>query len=336
MKINVKLSRCLSLLPAKYAHDLAPLLLKLSSFYSKPHIKKWSSFQWKDLHFPNPLGIAGGVDKNAFNVNDWWKFGVGFIEVGTVTPKPQTANPPPYIIRDSAHKILWNKLGFPNKGAKVVKKRLAQLQSPYLTPIFLNIGKNRETKEACADYIFLIQTFHCIVDGFVINISSPNTQGLRQLLSPHKLKNFLTPITEVSKELSSYLFLKLSPDMDLNDFFYALDLGMEIGLQGFILTNTTLDRPSASCYPKDGGISGSFLSAKSLKMLKLAHQHLKQKAKSRKEYLLISVGGVMTAQDVFQRLECGADLVQVYTALVFESPYFFHQVGKIAQNLGRP
>ena len=332
---NFGFHRMLSWLPASSAHDLAPLLFKCLSVYHRSYQREWSPLKWQDLYFPNPLGIAGGVDKNAFNVTDWWKFGVGFIEVGTVTPKPQSPNPLPYIMRDVQSQTLWNKLGFPNKGSEMVKKRLLKLKRPYLTPLFLNIGKNRDTPEdkAFQDYIHLVQTFEGLVDGFVINISSPNTKGLRQLLSSDKLKAFLSPIVDTAKNMTTCrLFLKLSPDMAEADFFHAIDLGLKMGLSGFVLTNTTLDRPEGSLYPPEGGLSGTFLRDKSLKMLKLADQFCKDR-RERKGRILISVGGVMTAKDVIERLECGADLVQVYTALVFEGPLFFHKVAqKIAQN----
>ena len=276
-----------------------------------------------------------GVDKNAFNISDWWKWNIGFVEVGTVTVKGSKMQSfPPLLIRDTQNENLWNHLGFPNKGADFIKERLLKLKEPYLTPLFLNIGKNRDTPEdeAPNDYIFLIQTFRKLVDGFVINISSPNTKGLRDLLSVQKIEGFLRPIVKVAKEGNQHchLFLKLSPDMSKSDFLYVIDESLKLGLDGWILTNTTQERPSSSLYPLKGGISGAFLRQKSLECLKLAHTHLIQKlgVQKRKDYLLISVGGVMEAEDVFERLSCGADLIQVYTALVFEGPYFFQKVYK--------
>ena len=176
----------------------------------------------------------------------------------------------------------------------------------------------------------MIQTFREIVDGFVINISSPNTKGLRDLLSVQKIKTFLTPIAKVAKQdnLSCHLFLKLSPDMSKSDFLYVIDESLNLGFDGWILTNTTQDRPLSPIYPSIGGISGKFLKQKSLECLKWAHTHLVEKLgiEKRKNYLLISVGGVMQAEDVFERLNCGADLIQVYTALVFEGPCFFKKI----------
>lgn len=322
-------------LPASTAHWLAPLLLKLISFYRKPYVEQWEGFQWRNLKFLNPLGIAGGVDKSGFNVSDWWKFGVGFVEVGTVTPQPQAPNSPPYIMRDIANKTLWNRLGFPNRGHKVVKKRLLRLKKPYLTPVFLNIGKNRQTPEDLAhrDYVLLIQAFYGLVDGFVINISSPNTESLRRLLSPQKLRAFLRPIVDAKRNLGEtcHLLLKLSPDMTSSDVLQVIDIGIELHLDGFVLTNSTLARPQTCWYPSAGGISGAFLGKKSLEFLKLAHSHLISKVgkDKRKDYLLVSVGGVIKVQDVFERLRNGADLVQCYTALVFEGPYFFKNVQKM-------
>ena len=328
----MKIHRLLLLLPVLLAHQIAPFLLKIISFWRKIDIKEWSSFKWRNLKFPNPLGIAGGVDKNAFNIPDWWKWNAGFVEVGTVTVRAQKCNPSPLLIRDVQNKNLWNHLGFPNKGADIIKKRLLKLKRPYPAPLFLNIGKNRETSEekASDDYIFLIQTFRKLVDGFVVNISSPNTKGLRTLLSTQKIRGFLMPIVKVAKQdtQSCHLFLKLSPDMDKSDFLYVIDESLRLGFDGWILTNTTQERPFSSSYPLEGGISGKFLKQKSLECLKWAHTHLLEKlgTERRKDYLLISVGGVMQTQDVFERLNCGADLVQVYTALVFEGPCFFQKI----------
>ena len=330
----MKIHRLLLLLPALLAHKIAPLLLKLISFWRKTHVTKWSSFKWRNLEFPNPVGVAGGVDKNAFNVCDWWKWDIGFIEIGTVTPKPQKCNPPPLLIRDAQNQNLWNHLGFPNKGASVIKKRLSRLKKPYPTPIFLNIGKNRETSEdtASIDYVFLIQKFRKLVDGFVINVSSPNTKGLRDLLSTHKITDFLIPIAKTAKQdrKPCHLFLKLSPDMEKSDFLYVIDESLRLGFDGWILTNTTQKRPPSPYYPLKGGVSGKFLKQRSLECLKWTHTHLIQKLgmKKRREYLLISVGGIMGPKDVFDRLSYGANLVQVYTALVFEGPRFFQKIYK--------
>ncbi len=326
------------LLPVSLAHFLAPFFLKVVCFFRKRVTYQWSPFQWHNLQFLNPLGIAGGIDKNAFNVDDWWTQGVGFIEIGTVTPQPQKANPSPVLLRDTQNKILWNKLGFPNKGAEFIKKRLLKLKKPYPTPIFLNIGQNRQTpkEHASDDYISLIQDFRLIVDGFVINISSPNTKGLRDLASPSKIKTFLEPIAQVACGGSKpcHTFLKISPDMTAKDFFHLIDVSLSLGFKGWILTNTTEARPSSSSYPLDGGLSGAFLKEKSLKHLQLAHHYLIEKLgeQKRKEYLLISVGGVLSPSDVKKRLFHGADLVQVYTALVFEGPYFFKSVAMEAKN----
>ena len=320
------------LLPVSLAHHIAPFLLKLISSIRSYQVNRWSSFQWRNLQFSNPLGPAGGIDKNAFNVSDWWKWGVGFVEIGTVTPKAQKSNPHPLLLKDIQNKNLWNHLGFPNKGSDLVKKRILKLKKSYATPLFLNIGKNRQTPEnkAYKDYIFLIQVFRNLVDGFVVNISSPNTKGLRNLLSPQKIKDFLVPIVKIAKQgpQPCHLFLKLSPDMTQSNFLYVIDESLHLGFDGWVLTNTTQDRPTSSSYPQAGGISGTFLKEKSLQCLKLAHNHLNQKlgVQKRKDYLLISVGGVLQPSDVFERLKAGADLVQVYTALVFEGPYFFQKV----------
>ena len=197
-------------LSPELAHKLGPPVLKTLSRVGPSGPAKWQSMEWNGIHFPNRLGIAGGVDKDAENVNSWQRLGAGVIEVGTITPKPQSGNTPPVIDRDVAHEALWNRLGFPSQGVERVKTRLRKLPRPFAAPVFANIGKNAATplEDASHDYLFLLKELRGLVDGFVVNISSPNTKGLRELLRPERLREFLGPILKAKSEP---ILLKLSP-----------------------------------------------------------------------------------------------------------------------------
>lgn len=314
-------------LPAKWAHDLGPYGLKiLSLFYSQP-TPSWKSFKYNNLVFKNRLGTAGGVDKTGESLNSWEKLGCGFLEIGTITPLPQGPNPGKIIDRDLDSKSLWNKMGFPSPGADEVYYNVRNFKTHSQTPVFINIGKNRTTpnEEAAKDYLYLIERFQDVADAFVLNISSPNTKGLRDLAKKENLELFLKPILQykIDNHIKSSLLLKISPDLENADLQNVIATGIDLGLDGFILTNTTLSRSSNTTYPNEGGVSGAPLCQLSVEALKTAVEICKQK-KSKK--LIISTGGVMTVEDVFERIEMGADLVQVYTTLIFEGPFFFRKV----------
>jgi len=257
--------------------------------------------------------------------------------VGTVTPRPQKANPGKIILRDNAKKALWNKMGFPNKGIAPLKKRLKKLYKPHFTPIFINIGKNRSTAldSAHKDYIQCIREFTPYADSFVINISSPNTKDLRKLFEPQRFKEFLQPIIEYNQSLQELTFngqptpllLKLSPDLNQQDLETILTSSLELGVDGWILTNTTTERPDGLSFPAEGGVSGLPLKEKSKTFLKNSLDFLSER---KKDQLVISCGGVMSEEDVFERLEMGADLVQVYSALVFNGLTFFSSTAQKA------
>ena len=334
------------LLPPKLAHDLSPLALRLYGKIKPYQTLTWRPFVWRDLEFTNPMGIAGGVDKNAKSVPDWWTLGAGFVEIGTVTPKPQGPNPGSIIQRDIAKKAIWNKMGFPNLGVDAAIKNLKPLYQPRFTPVFANIGKNRSTpnERAHEDYITCIHKLTPYIDAFVINISSPNTSGLRELLKPENLRNFLSPIinankiasddyrrkTDSSEVVLTPLLLKLSPDISNMELEQIVEISIELGIDGWILTNTTTSRQGVR-FPKEGGVSGAPLTDISKEMLKKLVA-LTQDCKSQK--LIVSAGGILTAEEVFERLEIGADLVQVYAALIFKGPFFFREVADKAHTLG--
>jgi dihydroorotate dehydrogenase len=309
------------LLPTQVAHDIAPFFLRAYGKMRGPKTFTWEPREWRGLKFSNPLGIAGGVDKNAEQLRGWWALGAGFLEIGTVTPLAQGPNPGQIMARDISHQALWNKMGFPGKGAVVALQNL-RAAKPYHTPIFVNVGKNRATPNELAhqDYEKCMRSLAEVADVFVVNLSSPNTKGLRELLQPQNLKKFLD--STLTARSGKPVLLKLSPDMSETEIRTTLDTAIQAGIDGFVLTNTTLSRENYMRFSDEGGVSGAPLRALSEKALTVAVNHLGKK----RDQLLVSVGGVMNAQDVWQRLEIGADLVQVYSALIFTGPSFFKQV----------
>lgn len=318
------------LLPPKAAHDFAPLGIRLLASFRETNIPTWRPFTWKGLSFPNRVGLAGGVDKDGEVIEEWWKFGPGFIEIGTVTPRAQDANPGKIIDRDLESFALWNKMGFPGSGVHFVRQNLKDLPPERPTPIFVNIGKNRDTANELAahDYAECMSELSGIADAFVVNISSPNTQGLRELLQPKNLHKFLGQVLSARNKTefpSTPVLLKISPDLENENVKAIVEVAGALGVDGFIATNTTLSRDHGSPFPAEGGVSGRPLAKKSKETLRSLISAL---GSAKGERLVVSVGGVLTPEDVEERLAMGADLVQVYSALTFEGPMFFKTVAK--------
>ncbi len=327
------------LIPPGFAHQLADLFFSIySSAIGNKKPPEWNSVHWKNLYFPNPLSPAGGVDKSAKHLKAWWALGAGFIEVGTVTPLPQKKNPGSTLKRNIKEQALWNHLGFPGEGLEKVQKRLKELQDFHPTPIFANIGKNRNTQNEKAeeDYIQCISSLYPYVDAFVINISSPNTKGLGELAQPKRLKTLLQAIFKAlhsTEKNKKPFFIKWSPDLKEDEFLQSLDIALECGAEGHIICNTSTQREINNIFPNYGGISGAPLANISKKRLKLTNKHL---GIERKNQLLISVGGILKPEDVFERLNMGADLVQTYSALVFQGPFFLQKVFQYQTKTAKP
>ena len=311
-------------LPVRISHALSGIGIEAAACLagSKNQKEEWSPLTWKGLQFKNPFGIAGGLDKNAEHIQAWQKLGAGFIEIGTVTPKPQKGNPGIVIGRNNKELALWNKMGFPSNGSDYVLNQIQNLKTR-TAPLFVNIGKNRDTplEKAGDDYIFLTEKFKSVADALVVNISSPNTPGLRSLAQVGVLKSWLGPVIKTAGQTP--VLLKLSPDMSELDFKETVLTATQEGISGFILTNTTLSRTPALSFPDEGGVSGLPLKEKSLQALEQIQTIL---GSQRSSLLIISCGGVMTAADVFDRIRRGADLVQTYSALVFNGPGFLKEV----------
>lgn len=314
----------------QFAHDIAPLALRLGAAFQSDDIPIWQPLKWKGLSFPNRLGLAGGVDKDGELIEEWWAYGAGFVEVGTVTPRAQLPNPGVIINRDLESRALWNKMGFPGSGMDVARENLRDLPPRRRTPVFVNIGKNRDTSndDAVRDYALCMKTLSGLADVFVVNISSPNTTGLRELLQPARFQKFLGGVLAAKNKTSAPatpVLLKISPDADDQDLQRVVKLACELGIDGFIATNTTLARNHGSPFPPEGGVSGGPLANRAKEVLHLVHEAM---GDARGDHLLISAGGVLSAEDVSERIALGADLVQVYSALIFEGPGFFRFVAR--------
>ena len=320
------------LLPASLSHKIAPLYLKYCVGEGPFPEYDWNAFEWKGLQFKNPLGIAGGVDKDAENIFNWWTLGAGFVEVGTITPLSQSGNPGKVIDRDVKNKALWNRMGFPSKGVDYVSNKLSKIPKPHHTPIFVNIGKNRSTplEHAHEDYISCIKKLSPYSDAFVVNISSPNTPKLRELLTPTHLREFLGKVVEANDQHEGKpLILKISPDVKRPDLENIIDVSIELNLSGWILNNTSTIRPNNIHFPADGGMSGKPIGELSKDTLIHVLNYLGDKRTGK---LIISTGGIMSPEDAIERLNLGADLVQVYSSLIFNGLSFFKDVNQYAQS----
>ena len=259
--------------------------------------------------FPNPIGLAAGFDKDAVAVPALAAMGFGFLEVGTVTPKPQKGNPRPRLFRHRELRSLQNAMGFNNAGMESLRRRLARTWPPPV-PVGVNIGKNRQTELAAAaeDYRVLVRHLRETADYFVINISSPNTPGLRDLQQGEAVARL---VDACRKETDCPVLVKLSPDMEDQEATDLARVAVDGGAAGLILTNTTVDYSLVPEPRPVGGLSGRVLQRRSLELLKVVASEVFGSC------VLISVGGIESAADVYTRLRAGAQLIQIYTALIY-------------------
>lgn len=278
------------------------------------------------LNFPNPIGIAGGFDKNATMIKALYALGFGYIEYGTLTPKPQSGNAKPRLFRLIEEQSIQNAMGFNNDGAKIIKERIKNI-FPFEIPLFCNIGKNKITpnEEAINDYVNLVQTFNGISDVFVINISSPNTPNLRDLQEISFINELFDAIKPLTK---TPIILKVSPDMSIEKSLEICSSAVQNGASGIILTNTTIDYTLSNKAKNFGGISGQLLKEKSKIMLKEISKELFGKT------ILISSGGIDNANDAYERIKMGASLIQIYTSFIFKGPKICYNINsKLAKML---
>lgn len=305
-------------LDPEVAHNVAETLLRvpnlcptifnsfLKSHFVTNNILKQELF---GRTFLNPIGLGAGFDKNATMIRAMQILGFGFTEIGTVTPRPQAGNPKPRMFRHVQEESIQNAMGFNNDGLLSVQKRLKE-RFPFTTPIGINIGKNKTTSDAEAinDYMTLIKALHELGDYLVINISSPNTPGLRDLQN----EEFITRLFEEAKAVTDKpILLKIAPDMSKEDAVALTSLAVERGADGIIATNTTIDYSLVKNPQSIGGLSGAVLREKSFEIFEAIAKELYGKT------TLISVGGISSAKEAYRRIKAGASLVQIYSGLIF-------------------
>ncbi|MEM7651496.1 MAG: quinone-dependent dihydroorotate dehydrogenase, partial [Pseudomonadota bacterium] len=276
------------------------------------------------LKFPNPVGLSAGFDKNAEVIGPSFKMGFGFVEVGTVTPKPQHGNPKPRIFRDPSNDAVINRMGFPNAGMNAFKANLEEFLGQSSRPkgvVGLNIGMNKTQKTPAKDYAVLIKMLGPMADYLAVNISSPNTPGLRDLQKREPLLELLSVIKEERRKACGDhpppLLVKFAPDLDEAQQEELAQAALEAEIDGLILSNTTLARPDAlpaNFAAEKGGLSGQPLTEKSTQVI---HNFYKLTGG---KLPIIGVGGVSNGQQAYEKIKAGASLVQLYSALVFKGP----------------
>ena len=274
-----------------------------------------------NLSFRNRLGIAAGLDKNAEAPLAWRNLGFGFAELGTITLHPQPGNPKPRVFRYPHQQALVNRLGFPNLGAEAIATRLRHLRGRHALhdfPIGINLGKSKVTplEQAPLDYLGSLRLLQHLGDFFVINISSPNTPGLRDLAKPDDLRRLLSTLQDFNRSCpkTKPLLLKISPDLEISSLPELVNITKEFELSGIVATNTTIQREPDE--PNEtGGLSGRPLTARAMSLTRALRPLLA------KEQILVGVGGVMNAANYQSRRAAGADLVQIYTGMVYLGPH---------------
>ena len=333
----------LFMLPPETAHNVS--MLGLQQAASIPFIKKQlaAQFQYPEknlaktcfgLNFPNPVGLGAGFDKNAAYLNELEMLGFGFVEIGTVTPKPQAGNAQPRLFRIPDQKALINRMGFNNEGLDIISKRLKDRKAKNNSPLIIggNIGKNKVTENADAwkDYCTNFIGLEEVVDYFVVNVSSPNTPGLRELQEKESLRKIFSELQNLNKN-NKPILLKIAPDLETSALDDIIALTHEIKMEGLVATNTTIDRSLLNTMNQEkgkkmgaGGLSGQPLLEKSNEVLKYLHKGISGRIP------IIASGGIFTGADAQSKINAGASLVQIWTGFIYEGPMI---VKNICQHL---
>lgn len=300
-------------------------LAKLAYHRSHPALRK-TVF---GIEFPNPVGLAAGLDKDALAFEQFGDLGFGFVEIGTVTPKAQPGNDQPRLFRLVKDEALINRMGFNNQGVKAAAARLQHRRQKGLI-IGGNIGKNKVTpnEKAVDDYVICFNELYEVVDYFVVNVSSPNTPNLRDLQEKEPLMNLLNTLQVLnqSKPKAKPILLKIAPDLTNTQLDDIIDIVVQTKIAGVIATNTTISRAGLH-YPEAeisaigaGGLSGKPLTQRSTEVIR----YLKQK--SNNAFPIIGVGGIHSADDAMEKLAAGADLIQLYTGFIYEGPQLIKDI----------
>ena len=303
------------------ASGAGPIFGRLRRFQPKPDPKKLFG-----LVFPNPIGLAAGLDKNGLALPAWAALGFGFIEIGTVTAKPQPGNPKPRIFRLPEQRGLINRLGFNNDGADAIAHRLGRLKRSGRwpgVPIGINIGKSMSTPitEAGFDYLYSFQRLREFADYVVLNISSPNTPGLRELQGAEPLASLLGTIGEKNMNPRKPIVVKIAPDLTINQLERIIAICETNNVAAIIATNTTLDHSSIPAdKDEQGGLSGAPVREKSTALVRAIA--------ARSKIPVIASGGIIDAGSAREKFEAGAQLVQIYTGLIYRGPGLIREIAE--------
>ncbi|HUN23347.1 MAG TPA: quinone-dependent dihydroorotate dehydrogenase [Anaerolineales bacterium] len=279
------------------------------------------------LKFPNLLGIAAGLDKTARAVQGLAAIGAGHVEVGTFTPLPQPGNPQPRVFRLPADQAIINRMGFPNRGASAAQQALAHLPRPRPYILGINLGKGKDTtlQNASQDYLTGFATLGTWADYVTVNISSPNTVGLRALQGKDYLHQLLTPLLQARAHSSHQppILVKIAPDLTWQELDDILEVLLAVGVDGIIATNTTLARPASlqsAARSESGGLSGYPLRARATEVIRYIYQHTQGRLP------IVGVGGIADVPSALEKIYAGASLLQIYTGLVYAGPALFRQI----------
>jgi dihydroorotate dehydrogenase len=314
-------------LDAERAHEMGISALSngfASPFYARDNTFGMEPVEVFGLKFPNPIGLAAGFDKNGLVANELASLGFGFVEVGTVTAEPQPGNPKPRMFRLPQDQALINRLGFNNDGAAAVAERLRTIKRECVVGV--NIGKNKDVpnERATESYVAAFEAVQAAADYVAVNISSPNTPGLRELQQDRYLDELLgelqRPPEGGTQSTRKPLLVKIAPDLSYADIEMIVDVCLSKGVAGIIATNTTVNRSGlrtpVTAELEQGGLSGRPLAKRSNEVISRIYRHADGKLP------IIGVGGVFTAQDAFDKIAAGASLVQAYTGFVYGGPTF--------------
>lgn len=283
-----------------------------------------------NMTFPNPVGLAAGLDKNGAHIDALFALGFGFVEIGTVTPKPQPGNPKPRMFRLPEHKAIINRLGFNNDGVDALVRNVEKAKRKGNGLLGINIGKNKDTpnEEASLDYLRCYEKVYPLADYVTINISSPNTAGLRELQEEQQLRKLLGHLREAQERLWTRhgrrvpMLVKVAPDLADEDIDVTARVLGELQVDGVIATNTTVSRIAVHQHPlakETGGLSGEPLMAKSTAVLRMLRTRLPE------QIPIVGVGGILTGADAVKKMAAGASLVQCYTGLIYRGPGLIHE-----------
>ena len=323
----------LFLLPPETAHNVSMKGLDLVAALPGINTLIRNHFQVQDpslsktvfgLHFPNPVGLGAGFDKNAAHLDGLEMLGFGFVEIGTVTPKPQAGNAQPRLFRLADQKALINRMGFNNDGVEAIAKRLKERKASTQSNLIIggNIGKNKvtENQDAWKDYCTNFIGLEEVVDYFVVNVSSPNTPGLRELQEKEALRKIFSELQLINKN-NKPILLKIAPDLEISALDDIIALTSEVKIDGLVSSNTTLDRsllnPKNTSIAKEigaGGLSGLPLLNKSNQVLEYLYKGIGDRLP------IIASGGIFKPADAKAKLDAGASLVQVWTGFIYEGP----------------